>query len=104
MNRKRAHEKEEEDILQKAMSVLNDEEGEKKIVDADILFGESVGASLKSITDIRSKEYIKVKIQELVFQAQFGLLAPPTFPVQAPYYSSVANTSSQLHLQPTYHA
>ena len=85
------------------MSVVNDEDGEKKIVDADILFGESIGASLKSITDIRLKEYIKVKIQELVFQAQFGLLATPTFLVQAPLYSPVANTSSQLNLQPTYH-
>ena len=45
-----------------------------------ICIGQSIGASLKSIPDHRSKEFVKVKIQEFIFQAQFGLLATPQAP------------------------
>jgi len=65
----------EDIMLDQAMLVL-DAKRHKKL-DADELFAQSIGESLKSIPDRRFKEYVKVKIQELVFQAQFGLLSLP---------------------------
>ena len=44
------------------------------------MFGQSVGLGLQSIRDHRSKEFAKVKIQEIIFKAQFGLLAIPAVP------------------------
>ena len=43
-------------------------------MDADQRFGQNIAAGLRNITDDKSKEYVKVKMQELIFQAQFGLL------------------------------
>lgn len=89
-NRKRQREKAREDeMLEQAMSVLASKK--TKDVDADDLFGQSIGASLKSIPDQRSKEFLKVKIQELIFQAKFGILVTPQN-TQAPF-------QMQLHHQ-----
>ena len=43
-------------------------------MDADQRFGQNIAAGLRNITDDKSKEYVKVKMQELIFQAQFGSL------------------------------
>ena len=43
-------------------------------MDADQRFGQNIAVGLRNITDDKSKEYVKVKMQELIFQAQFGLL------------------------------
>ena len=43
-------------------------------MDADQRFGQNIAAGLRNITDDKSKEYVKVKMQELIFQAQFALL------------------------------
>ena len=48
-----------------------------KSVDIDKLFGQNIAAGLRNIIDNKSKEYVKVKMQELTFQAQFGLLPLP---------------------------
>ena len=40
-------------------------------------FGQSIALTLKSIFDKRAKEFIKYKIREFLFQAQFGHLAIP---------------------------
>ena len=62
-------------MLEQVTSVLD--RTQVKEIHADDLFGQSIGASLKSIPDQRSKEFAKVKIQEIIFQARFGLLATP---------------------------
>ena len=49
-----------------------------KTVDADDVFGQYVAASLRNIKEYRSKEYLKVRIQELIFEAQFGMLPMPS--------------------------
>ena len=49
-----------------------------KTVDADDVFGQHVAASLRNIKEYRSKEYLKVRIQELIFEAQFGMLPMPS--------------------------
>ena len=45
------------------------------------LFGKHVASGLRAVTDLRHREYAKVKIQEILFNAQFGLLGIP-FPQQ----------------------
>ena len=62
-------------VLQKSLSVLEDVTNKRKIPmeeDGDIIFGKHVCQSLKDIKDKRSKELVKLKIQQLLFEAQFG--------------------------------
>ena len=40
--------------------------------DGDIIFGKHVCQTLKEIKDKRSKELVKLRIQQLLFEAQFG--------------------------------
>ena len=99
-------------MLDQAMSVLNSKQ--QKTPDADELFGQTIGASIKEISDKRCKEFLKVKIQELVFQAQFGLLTFPNHlnksmqPMQSPfshpssdsYRSKLISPATQSNFQP----
>lgn len=64
--------------MDKAMSVLDSAKKEK--MNADEMFGQSVGLGLQNIRDHRSKEFAKVKIQEVIFKAQFDLLGIPAVP------------------------
>ena len=64
-------------MLNRAMNVLESKR-EKKPLGADELFGQSIGESLKEIVDVRWKEFVKLKIQELIFNAKVGLLSIPT--------------------------
>ena len=63
-------------MLNEAFKVLESKR-EKKVAGADELFGQSIGESLKTIPDLRCKEYVKPKIQELIFQARGGLMNVP---------------------------
>lgn len=45
-----------------------------KSVNADERFGQNVAAGFRNIMNNKSKKHLKVKMQELIFQAQFGLL------------------------------
>ena len=78
----------EDKMLDHAMSVL--EAKSRKKLDADELFAQSIDESLKSIPDRCIKEYVKVKMQELVFQAHIGLLSLPgqINMAQTPYHSN----------------
>ena len=40
----------------------------------------TIGASLRSISNIQNKEFEKVKIEEIIFQAQFENLMAPFAP------------------------
>ena len=46
-------------------------------MDADEFFGQNIATGLRNITDNKFKEYVKVKMQERIFQAQVGLLPLP---------------------------
>ena len=66
----------EDRVLDEAISVLNGRKS--KNFDADDAFGQHVAASLQNLKDTTSKEYIKFKFQELIFQAQCGMLPIPS--------------------------
>lgn len=65
----------EDQVLEKSLAVLEDVSNKRKIKpeeDGDMIFGKHVCQSLKDIKDKRSKELVKLKIQQLLFEAQFG--------------------------------
>ena len=65
----------EDKVLEKSLSVLEDVTNKRKIPmeeDGDIIFGQHACQSLKDIKDKRSKELVKLRIQQLLFEAQFG--------------------------------
>ena len=61
-------------MLEKSLSLLEDVTNKRKITmeDGDIIFGKRVCQSLKDIKDKRNKELVKLKIQQLLFEALFG--------------------------------
>ena len=65
----------EDTMMEAAWSVLTTKKN--KVLDADEIFGQNIALSLKSITDKRCKEFAKVKMQEIIFQAQFGIIQTP---------------------------
>ena len=56
--------------MDEAMSILRSKKN--KVQDLDEAFGMTTGASLRFISNIQNKEFSKVKIEEIIFQAQFG--------------------------------
>ena len=58
--------------------------------DAEDIFGQHVAAGLRAVSNIRSRELAKLKIQEILFQAQFGV---PGIPTQ--------QTEINFHIQPS---
>ncbi len=66
--------------------------GKNRVVDADEAFGQTVTAILRKIGDNRCKEFAKVKIQAIIFQAQFGML-----PI--PFQQPNAAVGPMMHLQ-----
>ncbi|KAG7488450.1 hypothetical protein MATL_G00033040 [Megalops atlanticus] len=55
--------------------------------DTDDIFGKHVANELRLVPDLRAKQYAKLQIQNILFEAQFGLSQPPhlvsPFPSQA---------------------
>jgi hypothetical protein len=45
--------------------------------DPDMVFGRHVANELKLITDLRSKQFAKLQIHSILFNAQFGLACVP---------------------------
>ena len=56
------------------MNVLESKR-ETKPLGADELFGQSIGENFKEVIDVRCKVFVKLKIQELIFNAKVGLLS-----------------------------
>ena len=54
-------------MMDEAMSILQSKKN--KVQDPDEAFGMTIGASLWSISNIQNKEFAKVKMQEIIFQA-----------------------------------
>ena len=72
---KKISKKMEDTVLEKSLEVLEDVSNKRKMKpaeDGDTIFGKHVCQSLKDIKDKRSKELVKLKIQQLLFEAQFG--------------------------------
>lgn len=66
--------KEDNSYHEPAYVLLNDRK--TRVLDADEIFGQNVTASLRSMSDTRTKEYFKLKVQELIYQVQFGDATP----------------------------
>ena len=75
---KKSSKSKDEAMMDKAMSILRSKK--KKVQDPVEAFGMTIGARLRSISNIQNKEFAKVKIQEIIFQAQFGYLMAPSAP------------------------
>ena len=56
------------------MNVLESKRETKPLV-ADELFGQSIVENFKEVIDVRCKVFVKLKIQELIFNAKVGLLS-----------------------------
>lgn len=98
--KQKTEQKSKEDVmLDEAMSILAARKN--RVADSDEIFGQNVTASLRNIADNRCKEFLKVKIQELIFQAQFGMLP---MPFQQPNIvpGPMAQLQSTFHQQHTY--
>ena len=61
--------------INEAMSILAARSS--NLANADEIFGQHVAASLRNIKDNKCKEYVKVKIQQIIFEAQFGMQLMP---------------------------
>ena len=97
-------------MMDEAMSILRSKKN--NVQDPDEACGITIGASLWFILNIQNKEFSKVKIQEIIFQAQFGnpmapfapnhmtQTLPITFPagIQTPHSSQ--RNSSDPHISP----
>ena len=61
-------------VMSSALEYLNEKKnkGSDRFDDTEKIFGQHVASSLRSIKDIRTKEYAKLKIQEIIFQCCMG--------------------------------
>lgn len=70
--------------MSSALEYLNERRNNKQVRDAETTFGMHVAESLRAIVDDRTGEYVKFKMQELLFNARFGfqhnLSSPTTTP------------------------
>ena len=86
--------------MDKALSVLQSASSKNEsaiVVDADEAFGQSIGLQLKNITNEQSKAYAKMKIYEVLFQAQFGVSG-----ATQPQHSQLSQQQRQLSTSPIY--
>ena len=67
--RKTSSKSKENVMMDEAMSILQSKNN--KVHNLDEAFGMTIGASLRSISNIRNKEFLNIKIQEIIFQPQF---------------------------------
>lgn len=67
--------KAEDQLLKEATMALKAATSSDKVneeTDQDMLYGKWLGGELKQISDLKAKQLIKIKIQNLLFEAQFG--------------------------------
>ncbi|XP_035269039.1 uncharacterized protein LOC118225110 [Anguilla anguilla] len=73
--------------------------------DVDDVFGRHVANELRLVGDLRAKQYAKLQIQNILFQAQFGLSSPfpssagPPSPDGLPLDTELPPDPAFLHLQ-----
>ena len=60
-----------DEVVTSALEYFKEKKHDKVPVDADSTFGQRVANSLRAMEDIRTTEYEKFKIQELLFQCSF---------------------------------
>ena len=74
--RKEISRNKEDDLLDEAMQVL---QGKKDVgqEDSEDIFGKNVASCLKNVPNSNIREYVKFKIQELLYQAQCGMMTLP---------------------------
>jgi hypothetical protein len=67
------------EVMEKAVSLLTSMEGQRNdraTKDKDTLFVKYIVNELKKIKDNKSKALLKLKVQQLIFDAQFNTLSP----------------------------
>ena len=62
-------------LLEQAVSVFCSKKENKD--DPENIFSKHVAVVLRPVSDIKNRELAKLKIQEILFQAQFGMLGIP---------------------------
>ena len=65
----------EDKVLDKSLTLLQDVSNKRKKQleeDGDLIFGKHVSHSLRDIKDKQKKELVKLKIQQLLYEAQFS--------------------------------
>ena len=70
-----SHIKVEDQLLKEATLALKSATSQQHVdqeSDQDMLYGKWLSGELKQITDVRAKQLLKIKIQNLLFEAQFG--------------------------------
>ena len=60
-----------DEVVTSSLEYFKEKKHDKVPVDADSAFGQGVANSLRAMEDIRTTEYQKFKIQELLFQCSF---------------------------------
>lgn len=89
-------------VMDEAISVLKDSAKKTQKLDDEDIFGQNIACGLRKVTDDRCREFAKVKLQEIIFQAQFGLLTPSnqhyhTYPNMAHGFQNFHTTPQQRH-------
>ena len=75
-------------LLEEAAAIFRNKKETRS--DGEDIFSQNVAAGLRAISDVRNRELAKLKIQEILFQAQFGMLEIPMQPAQR--YSQLPST------------
>ena len=87
----------EDAALDTALTVLNEARNKTpKEMDEDDTFAKNVAFSLRKVADQISKVYAKVKIQEILYKAQFGVLLQPSVNYN---YQATTTTTPPIHFQ-----
>lgn len=78
----------ETEVLTKSLVLLENATNRKRPPDDDSeeIFGKHVAKSLKAITDKRSRELAKIKIQQVLFDVEFGVIDHHQSQCSSTYY------------------
>ena len=78
----------ETEVLTKSLVLLENATNRKRPPDDDgeEIFGRHVAKSLKAITDKRSRELAKIKIQQILFDVEFGVIGHHQTQNSSTYY------------------
>ena len=102
--KRKAEKKSNEDIMvESAVSYLSSR-SKRAAPDADELFGQSIGMSLKQINNDGVKEYVKMKMHELMFKAKTGqmnYIFQPSSGIQSPPLQNLQNPLHNLSVRPS---
>lgn len=68
-----------------------------KVDDAEDIFGKNVAVGLRAVENVLVRGYIKVKIQELIFQGQAGLIRLPRIDTASAISQTFRHPQNSFH-------